>query len=92
MSQRIVRIKGAMTNSVGDVCHVKLDATVAELPPTYGVERAQIVSLDIASDSFNPVDGEYKLYYFFQKPAHVSVRVKSGRLVFRLPFLQSKAR
>jgi hypothetical protein len=47
MSQRIVRIKGAMTNSVGDVCHVKLDATVAELPRTYEVERAQIVSLDI---------------------------------------------
>ena len=92
MSQRIVRIKGAMTNSVGDVCHVKLDATVAELPRTYEVERAQIVSLDIAPDSFNPVDGEYKLYYFFQKPAHVNVRVKSGRLVFGLPFLQSKIR
>ena len=92
MSQRIVRIKGAMTNSVGDVCHVKLDATLAELPRTYGVESAQIVSLDIASDSFNPVDGEYTLYYFFEKPAHAKVRVKSGRLVFGLPFLQSKAR
>jgi hypothetical protein len=92
MSQRIVRIEGGMTNSEGDVCHVKLDAAVAELPRIYEVEDAQIVSLDIASDSLNPVDGEYTLYYFFEKPAHVKVRVKSGRLVFRLPFLQSKAR
>jgi hypothetical protein len=92
MSLRIVHIKGAMTNSVGDVCHVKLHAAVAELPGTYGVEHAQVVSLDIASDSFNSVDGEYTLYYFFEKPAHVKARVKSGRLLFGLPFLQSKIR
>ena len=77
----MVRVAGMMTSLEGDLYHVWLDATLAELPRTYGVEDAQVVSLDLASGSLCPPDGEYILEYLLEKPFRGSVRVKSGRLV-----------
>jgi hypothetical protein len=81
MGQRMIRIAGTMTSFGGDVHHVWLDVTLAQLPRTYGVDDAQIVDLGLASGTLCPPDGEYILEYFLKKPFHKNVLVKSGRLM-----------
>jgi hypothetical protein len=81
MSQRMIRIAGMMTSFGGDLHHVWLDATLAELPRTYAVDEAQVVDLDLASGRLCPPDGEYILEYFLEEAFHRNVRVQSGRLM-----------